>query len=460
MSYQRSKVYVESIILNLFTGSLRTQTVKKNIIGSFAIKGLSILALLITIPLTIKLLSQEKYGIWITIYSIISWFNMMDLGLGLGFRNKFIEAIAINNKKVAIEYIQFLYSFMIIISFILIVLYSIASFFLSWGSILNLKQDFNESINIIMWVVFFMFSLQFFLKNISILLLALQKTSYSNFMMLIANIISLSFILILEKIKCANLFTISISFMISPILVYIFFTIYLFNTLLKEYKPKVKFLINKIYFDELFGIGLKFFVIQLTTVIMFSSANIIISQLFGPEEVTPYSIASRLFSSFQIFLSIIITPFWAAFSESNAKNDILWIKNSVNKLIKVWFIFSIGIIIIWIISPLIFNIWIGDGYKISYSLTFQFAIFTIIMGWLNPFVFYLNSVGKIKLELFIALLQTIITIPLAIYFAKNLSYGTIGVIMATNIVLLISVILMPIQYYKLINNKAKGIWNQ
>lgn len=82
---------IKNKILNLFSGSERTQIVKKNIAGSMLIKGGSILASLFLVPLTIHLLDQEKYGVWMTIYSVISWFNMMDIGLGYGFRSKFIE---------------------------------------------------------------------------------------------------------------------------------------------------------------------------------------------------------------------------------------------------------------------------------------------------------------------------------------------------------------------------------
>lgn len=447
-------------LLNLFGGSERTQIVKKNILGSFAIKGLSILASLFLVPLTINLLSQEKYGIWMTIYSIISWFNMMDIGLGYGFRNKFTEAVAIGDKKTAKEYVQTLYSSMWIISFVFILVFSGLNFFLNWSSILNLKSGFNEPIQFIVWSVFCLFSIQLFLKNISVILLALQKTSYSNFMMFISNVLSLLFIYVLQKLNLANLFTISISFMLAPIFVYLFYTIYLFNSTLQEYKPQFKILPDKNNFNNLLGLGLKFFMIQITTVIMFSSANIIISQLFGPEVVTPYSVANRLFASTQAILSIIITPFWAAFTEANAKKDIQWIKKSVKRLIQGWVVFSIGIIFLWAISPFVFDLWIGKGVIIPYSLSFQFALFTIIMGWLNPFVFYMTSVSKIKLELWIAVLQTIITIPLAIFFAKNLGLGSMGVIMATNAVLLIPAVIMPIQYYKLINNNARGIWNQ
>jgi O-antigen/teichoic acid export membrane protein len=446
--------------MKIFAGSERSQIVKKNIIWSFAIKGLSILASLVLVPLTINLLSQEKYGVWMTIYSIITWFNMMDIGLGFGFRNKFTEAVAIDDKKAAKDYVQTLYSSMWIISLFLILVFTFLNLFLNWSSILNLKVGFNEPIQLIVWCVFCLFSIQLFLKNISVILLALQKTSFSNFMLFVANVISLVFVFILQKLFLANLFTISISFMLSPILVYLFYTVYLFNTSLKAYKPQFKMLPNKENFNDLMRLGLKFFMIQITTVIMFSSANIIISQLFGPEQVTPYSVAARLFSSTQAVLSIIITPFWAAFTEANAKMDIQWIKKSVKSLVQGWVVFSVGILFLWAISPFLFDLWIGKEVTIPYSLSFQFALFSIIMGWLNPFVFYMTSVSKIKLELWIAIFQTIITIPVAIFFAKYLALGTLGVILATNIVLLIPAILMPIQYYKLINNNAKGVWNQ
>jgi len=124
------KLFNKSLI-KILSGSERTKTVKKNILGSFVIKGLSILASLWLVPMTITLLNQEKYGVWITIYSIITWFNMMDIGLGYGFRNKFTEAVANNNKQLAREYVQTLYSSMFFISIVFIIIYSILHYFLN-----------------------------------------------------------------------------------------------------------------------------------------------------------------------------------------------------------------------------------------------------------------------------------------------------------------------------------------
>jgi Na+-driven multidrug efflux pump len=46
------------------------------------------------------------------------------------------------------------------------------------------------------------------------------------------------------------------------------------------------------------------------------------------------------------------------------------------------------------------------------------------------------------------------------FFVKVLNWGIEGVVIASIISNFYSPIIAPIQYYKLINGKAKGIWNE
>ena len=208
------------------------------------------------------------------------------------------------------------------------------------------------------------------------------------------------------------------------------------------------------------GLGLKFFIIQITTVVMFSSSNIIITQLYGPSKVTPYDVGLRLFSSALTIFTIIVTPFWSAFTEAYAIEDFNWIKKAIKKLMTAWVGFSLGIIVLWLISPHIYQLWVGKEVIISWGLSFQFALFVILMARSSIFSAYLAGIGKISISLYGAIFQCIVNIPLAIFLAKDLKLNTTGIIMATNINLLLGVILLSIQTKKIINNKAYGIWNR
>lgn len=451
---------IKNIFSILFSGSKRTQVIKKNIAGSFLIKGLSIVTSLLLVPLTINLLDQEKYGIWMTIFSIVSWFNMMDIGIGNGFRNKFAEAVAINDNDLAKEFVHTFYSSMGLIAFGFFLVFSIVNPFLNWHSILNLPNNFNENISLIVWVVFALFCAQLYIKNISTILLSLQKTTYSNALLLYGNIVSLVFILFLQRINMVTLLSIALSFMLAPIFVYLVASIKSFNGDLKRFKPSLSYLPKRKYLKDLIGLGIKFFLIQITTIVIFSSSNIIITQLYGPSDVTPFNVAFRFYSSILVVFSIIITPFWSAFTEANAIQDYSWIKKSIKKLIFIWLIFSLGVIVLWFISPYIFNIWVGSSVIIPYYLSLQFAFFVLINSWSSIFSFFVAGVGKISLSLYVAVFQFIVYIPLALFLAKNMNFNTSGIIMATNIILLIPAVLLAFQTKKIINNRAHGFWNK
>ncbi len=444
----------------LLAGSKRTIVVKKNILGSFGVKGLSILTSFILIPFTIDLLNKEKYGIWITIFSIVTWFNMMDIGLGNGFRNKFSEAIAVDKKNLAKAYIQTLYSSMAIISGLLLMLFFIVNHFLNWYHILNIPEHFDENIDLITGIVFVLFCGQLILKNISTILLSLQKTTFSNSLIFLGNLLALILIFLFDKFYTTSLLSIAIIFMVSPIIVFSITTIIVFNNYLSEFKPSFFAIPQKKYFNELMTLGIKFFLIQITSIVMFSSSSIIISQLYGPSSVTPYNVTYQLFAAVQIVFGIIITPFWTAFTEAYAKKDYNWIKKSLKKLVLLWGIFSIGILLLWLVSPIIFKIWLGDKVIIPHQLSFQFALFSVLMTWSTIFSFFLAGIGKITISLYGAIFQCIVYIPLAVFLAKGVNLNTAGIVLAININLLIPVIFLSLQTKKIINGKAYGIWNR
>ena len=122
-------------------GHARTLRAKKNIAASFFIKGLGIAVGLMLVPLTINYLDPTRYGIWITLSSIIGWFGFFDIGLGHGLRNKFAEALAIGKHELARAYVSTTYAILSIIIGGVLLLFYFVNPFLNWNIILNAEQD-------------------------------------------------------------------------------------------------------------------------------------------------------------------------------------------------------------------------------------------------------------------------------------------------------------------------------
>ena len=119
------------MINNFFSGHERSVKAKKHILGSLFLKGISILISLLLVPLTIDYLNPTKYGIWITLMSVITWFNFFDIGLGNGLRNKFAIAKAEGKDELVRTYISTTYAIITIISVALFVIFFIVNQFLS-----------------------------------------------------------------------------------------------------------------------------------------------------------------------------------------------------------------------------------------------------------------------------------------------------------------------------------------
>ena len=451
------KIYIKEFFTK---GHERTLLAKKNIIGSFGLKGLSILIQFLLIPLTLDYLNPTKYGIWLTLSAVIGWLGFFDIGLGNGLRNKLTEALALNDLKLAKNYISTTYAILFLIITCVLIFFLVINPYLNWSKILNTTPEMAGELSWIAVIVFTFFSVRFVLNLIGVVFSANQLPIYNDAFTLLGNLIALISIFIITKISQGSLLFISISYSAAPVLILIFVSLYFFNGKFKSIKPSFK-AINLKYYKPLIGLGLKFFILQISVLVIFSTDNMIITQILGPAEVTPYNIAFKYFSIPILFFSIIMSPFWSAFTDAMTKNDMNWIKKSISKLIKTWIlVVVIGVVFLIAISGYFYSIWVGDKVYIPVLLSIFMGLYAIIMTWNNIFTFLINGIGKIKLQMYYGIIGMIINIPLSIFFAKNLEMGSSGVILGTCISLFFGTVFGPIQVFKIIKGNANGIWNK
>ena len=157
-------------------------------------------------------------------------------------------------------------------------------------------------------------------------------------------------------------------------------------------------------------------------------------------------------------LSMIMFPLWSAYTEAFVNKDYIWIKKTVSALIKIWIV-SIALILLQLApAKWFFNLWIGDKLEVPLLLLFLMAVYYIMLSWCQIFGFFINGVGKIRLQLYTSIILAVINIPVSIFFAKYLGMGSAGVILGTCVCLVPGAVWVPMQYHKIINGTARGIW--
>jgi O-antigen/teichoic acid export membrane protein len=445
-------------IRDFFTrGHSRTVNARKNILIMLFIRGCSIAIGFIMVPLTIGYINPTRYGIWLTMSSIISWFSFFDIGFGNGLRNRFAEAVAQGKDDLARIYVSTTYAILGLIIIIVLIVFVLINPLLNWARILNTPETMINELRVLALIVFVFFCIQFVLRLITTVLNANQQPAKASLFDFFGSLFSLAVIYTLTRTTSGNLVYLGTAFSLTPALVLLLSSIWFYTHEYRKYAPSLK-LVRFPYARNLMTLGLKFFFIQIAAVILYQTSNIIIAQLFGPEQVTPYNVAHKYFSVIPMGLGIIMMPFWSAYTEAWVKKDISWIKSTVRKLQLLILIAAAGVLIMLAFSDFIYRIWVGEKIKVPFSLSAVIALYVIINGWGSIYSFFLNGVGKIKLQLYFSFFGALINIPLALFLGKHV--GISGVILATCIIGFMSAVWSPIQYYKIINNKAKGIWNK
>ena len=440
-------------------GHERTIRAKKNVLISFLAKITRILAGFALVPLSIDLVDPTQYGLWLTISSVIGWFSLFDVGLGNGLRNKLAEAQATGNIILGKIYVSTTYALLCII--VVSLYFSFIGFhsLFKWSWIFNTDPSIEGELDRLIIIVFGFFCLRFVLNLITKIFQADQRSAICDIIDMLSQLIILSAITVIYKTTSGSLMKLGLATTITPVFLLLISSIYFFRGKYNDYMPSFRHIDFK-YSKDLMGLGINFFIIQIAALVLFATDNFLIAHLFGPKDVTRFHIANKYFSVVVIIMTTAVSPIWSAVTEAFTKNEYEWIRNIVHKLLKVWVILLFVGIGMLFSSKVFFFLWIGERVDIPFSISISVLILVLLQSFGSIFTNLINGIGKLKIQRYTALATIIFNIPLSIFFAKYLKMGVPGIILGTIIVSANGLIFRLIQYRKIINKRAYGIWGQ
>ena len=442
----------------LVSGSERTVLIKKNILASSMLRVISILISLMVVPATINYINAERYGIWLTLSGIIAWLSYFDFGFAHGFRNKFAEAIAKDNHLLARKYVSTTYTVLALLFTTLMIITSIINNYVNWSSILNVNTSLDNELRVVFQTLIVFFCINIVAEVFSTMLTASQRPAVVAAIKTGGNLLSFIVITILTYTTEGSLEYLAIAFSGVPCLLTIIVSIITFNKgRYRKYAPSFK-QVDFSLAKNIIGMGGQFFFIMMCLLLIFQFTNIIISRELGPEYVTLYNVTYKIFSVVEMIIMIILTPIWSAYTDAYTRKDFAWMKRSSAKLEKMGLITFPILILLTVISPFIFKLWLGDSVRTSIYVSAAIAFFTFckIMG--NVYMYQINGTGKVRIQLITYSIIALFAIPVMIYSCRQ--WGLVGIVLVPSIAFFAQFIICSIQLKSIINQIATGIWNK
>ena len=415
---------------------------KSSMVQAALFKGISIILSLVYVPVVLNYLGDYKYGVWASVLSILSWISYFDLGIGNGLRNRLSEALASDGPKIdAKTLISSAYAILGAVVAVVAVVCGVAITLVDWAALLS-AWDVSESLLCVMEISFLGMCFSFVLMLCNNIFYAFQKAQVVNLMAVFQQAVMLLSVWLLSLTRTNDLTVVAVLYVCSNVLVYGGFTVFVFLRN-RAIAPSFKCIDGRVAKD-LGGLGIKFFITQMATLILFTTDNLIISNLFGPEQVTVYSTANKVFTVIISLFAALVVPLWSKTTVDFARRDIEEIRRTLGKMYRLFAVAAVGTALLAVVFRPLVALWLGRDLEFSWSLILMMGLYAIVYMWNTIWSQIINGLTLVNFMVVVACVQAVVNIPLSFFLATGCGLGIEGVLLGTILTMAISSVTYPV----------------
>jgi O-antigen/teichoic acid export membrane protein len=370
---------------------------------SFLSKALTVVISFASVPLTVHYLGAERYGVWLTISSLLTWVALTDFGLaGNALINVIAEASGRDDRELAREYSASAFWALAVVSTSLGLVFSATFRFIAWRDIFRVSAATStHELYQACALTLALFVLGLPLNMVNSIYSAYQDGFVSNVWGIAGNALALvSLIIVTQFHGGLPLLVIALSGTRMAVAMgsgwYAFFRRY-------PWLAPAPSVIRWTCVKRLLNLGGKYMVTQLASLGIYQSQPMIITQLLGPAQVTIFVVAYKIIALPVDLAYMATAPFISAFGEAKARGDSRWIRDAYKNATLASLVIGIPVVLsIALVAKPLIRIWAGPAALPGPVLVLWLSIYTLISIALMPtgaMLCGLESVGKLALSL-------------------------------------------------------------
>jgi O-antigen/teichoic acid export membrane protein len=400
-------------------------------LASAAAQGASMLTMLISVPLMLRYLGAERYGLWLTISSIIAMLSFADLGMGNGLLNLLSEANGKDDRQAAKRYVSSAFFMLLAVTILLGIIWLAIFPLIHWKSVFNVmspKAIEEAGPALAVFVGFSLLNIP--LGIIQRIQMGYQEGFFNSFWQVCGSLLGLGGLFLAISLR-GELPWLVVAMMGAPFLMTGVNGFVLFINKRPWLLPKWQ-AFNIDAAQRVIKTGFLFLVLQVAIALGYQSANVVIAQFLGADQVTTYAVPMKLFMLSPMVVSFILMPLWPAYGEAKARGDLAWVRKTFKRSILLAFAVNIPAAIgLVIFGDRLLHIWAGPDLNPPFNLLLGFGLWTALTSLSSPYAMLLNGFNVVGFQAVISVLMSIIGLTMSIVLTPRLGvagpiYGTLA----------------------------------
>lgn len=408
--------------------SLRYKRIAFTTASSICAKAVVLIAALITVPMTLHYLGPERYGLWMTLTSLVLFLTSADLGIGNGLTITLAEADGADDQELARQSVSSGFFALAALATCVLGLLAVSYGRIRWDHLYNtISALASREAGVATTALIACTAISLPIGIVSRVQLGYQKGYLSDLWLAFGNCLSLIAILIIIRTG-VGLPWLVVAVAGCPVLTSSANWIVQFCHLTPTLRPSLG-LVDRKTTVRLLKLGSMFFVQQCLGLTYYLSDNLIISHMLGSARVAEFAVVQRLFS-IGLLSQYIMLPMWPACREAMTRGDTAWADKTLRHALRLnVMIGGGGGVVLLLASRWLLYRWAHVTVPDIDALRLGFAAWIVVVGYIAVMNAFLNQPGVMKRHLFIFGTATVLAVLLKPLFLRH--WGSAGVVWAT-----------------------------
>lgn len=392
---------------------------------------------LITVPMTLHYLGPERYGIWVTMISMLAWLNLVDLGIANGLTPALSAAFGSKRYDLAQQYIATAFWALVAIAVLVGAVSCFLWSWLDWHHIFNVSPSLEGQVATAVAVAFGIFLLNLPFSITQRIFLAYQEGLMANLAQLAMNVAGVVGIFAVIQMQ-GGLVSLVLGYSGAQLVVLLLCTGWLFGRSKPQLRPMVR--PNRAQAKYVLSLGGMFFINQIAALFIFHKDSLLITFLLGPAHATPFSVAWQMFLYLNA-INLVVTPYLGpTFGEAFAVGDLHWMRQAFRRYIQTTCALAVpAVALLTWFHRSILAAWAGPEIIPTLTTVLWMAFWSAILIVQGPLVSILTNTGRLHRLTIFYVLAASLNLPLSVFLIKQV--GVSGGIIASTVTTVVCVTL-------------------
>jgi O-antigen/teichoic acid export membrane protein len=400
-------------------------------------RGAALLISAISLPLTVRYLGPQQYGIWVTISSMVVMLQVMDLGIANSLTNMISRAYAREHDIAAQPearaeaqryYATALWTCSAISAALGLIAFVIWPH-VQWGSFFKVTEpNLSHQVSLCLAIALTFFLLSLPLNLVNRVLSGYQQTQITNYFNLLSNALGLLAILAVMRMHGSLVMLMllySATLMSGTLALNLWMNLWHRPWIFP--KPTV---IDRTVIRGLISTGFGFFLLQLAGMVVVNSDNLVITHYLGAADVVPYSVTWKLAGYATVLQTAIFPSLWPAYAEAYARGDYTWVRKTFWRAAYAGMgTVTLAVTAFALFGRTIIRWYVGPAAVPTEILLVAICIWIVISTGMDLEACFLAAINRVRLQGALSIVAAVLNLGLSIYFVKRI--GPLGVILGT-----------------------------